>query len=76
MATLTLVATIGASGRTTITAGTGGALGGGIATLLIDNTKTAYEVDKAVDALLRGYRRRLSRSAKPSAIATSGTSVE
>lgn len=76
MATLTYVATIAANGRTTVTAGTGGVLGGGIATLLVDNTKTTAEVFKAMRAIMRTYHRQFSKAGKPSAIATTGTSVE
>ena len=76
MATLTLVATISANGAVTVTRGTGGALGGGIATLLIDNTKSNAEVSKAMEAIERAYSREFSRKGKVASLATSGSSVE
>lgn len=76
MATLTMVATISANGRVSVAKSTGGGLGGGVATLLIDNTLTKFAIDKAVRSLERAWHRESSRRIKPAQVPTTGTSVE
>lgn len=76
MATLTMVGTIAANGRISVAKSTGGALGGGVAALLIDNTLTKHQIDRVIRGLERAWRRESSRRIKPAQVPTTGTSVE
>lgn len=76
MAALTLQAVISANGQVTVTRSTDDAIGAATAALIIDNTASWHSVDKAVAALKRHLSRMHNSDSKPSAIATSGSSVE
>ena len=76
MAALTWQAVIGKSGIVTVTRSTDDAIGSATAALVIDNTATWQSVDKAIRALKRAVSRLHNTDSKPSAIATTGSSVE
>ena len=76
MAALTFQAVNEKSGKITVTRSTDDAIGSATAALIIDSTATWYAVHKAVRGLNRALRRMNMTDSKPSAIATSGASVE
>ena len=76
MAALTFQAVISADGKITVTKSTDDAIGSATAALVIDSTATWYAVDKSVRAILRALNRAHGTDTKPSAVATSGASVE
>lgn len=76
MAALTYRAAISANGRVTVTRSTGDSISTATAALIIDNTASWHAVEKAVRALRRALSRDHNTDSKPSAIATTGSSVE
>ena len=76
MAALTFQAVNGKNGKITVTRSTDDAIGSATAALVIDSTATWYAVDKAVRGLVRALNRMHGTDSKPSAVATSGASVE
>ena len=76
MAKFTLNAAVQVDGSHIATRSTDDALGTDIAALIFDGTKTKYEVQQGVAALMRNLNRLFLRTDKPSEIPLTGTDRE
>ena len=65
MAKLTLVAAVQVDGTHIITRSTDDAIGSNMACLIFDDTKTKYEIQQAVGALMRHLSREFLKSNLP-----------
>jgi polysaccharide deacetylase 2 family uncharacterized protein YibQ len=77
MAALTFVTTRTANRNShTVTKSTNDAIGAGVVAVVIDNTKTKYEVDRALKATLRAIARQMGKVVTVDDIPTTGATTE
>lgn len=76
MAALTLNAAVQVDGSHIVTRSTDDAIGSDVAALIFDDTKTKYEVQQGVAALIRNLNRLFAKTDKPSEVPITGTDRE
>ncbi len=76
MADLALVAAVQVDGSHVVTRGTTQDVGANIAMLVFDDSKTKYEIQQGVAAIMRNLSRLFLRTDIPSEVPTSGNDRE